>query len=312
MKHKKGSKVSVIMNVHNGEKFIKESIQSVIEQTFENWELIIWDNQSTDKTFFILSQFKDKRIKYFKSNKFDKLYAARNKAIEKSSGELITFLDVDDLWLPNKLSSQIKIMSNLEIDFCFSNYYLISEKGLDIFSKKAFKKLPSGKIYKKLIDFYNVGILTLCIRKKIIIKYKLIFDPRFSIIGDMLYVFELSKKGIAYGEQNCLACYRSHDSNLSKRKVLLQVREMRMWFKDLKSLGKWNRKELYNLVSLTNYQRAKGLSEKLSLYQLFKVTFKIKRLSLIFRFLCFYFLKVFPNKIYSFKLKKLFHRTFFK
>ncbi len=312
MKDKKTLKVSVIMNVHNGEKFIQESIESVINQIFENWELIIWDNKSTDKTFTILSQFKDKRIKYFKSNKFDKLYAARNKAIEKSCGDLITFLDVDDLWLPHKLSSQIQIMLNPQIDFCFSNYFLINEKGLDIFSKKAFKNLPSGKIYKKLINFYSVGILTLCIRKDLILKYEINFDPRFSIIGDMLYVFELSKKGIAYGDHNCLACYRSHDSNLSKRKVLLQVREMRLWFKDLKSYGKWNIKELYNLISLTNYQRAKGLSQKLSLFQVFKVTFKIKRLSLIFRFLCFYFLKVLPYKIYSFKLNKLFHRTIIK
>ena len=112
-------KVSVIMNVHNGEEFIEEAILSVIKQKYQNWELIMWDNKSIDKTSLIIGKFKDNRIRYFKSDQFDKLYSARNKAINKSEGELISFLDADDLWLPNKLSSQIKVMSNNKIDFCF-------------------------------------------------------------------------------------------------------------------------------------------------------------------------------------------------
>ena len=84
-------KVSVIMNVHNGDEFISEAILSVVKQTYQNWELIVWDNNSTDKTFENVSKFKDKRIIYFKSNMFDKLYAARNKAIRNTRGDLITF-----------------------------------------------------------------------------------------------------------------------------------------------------------------------------------------------------------------------------
>ena len=98
-----GPKVTVIMNVHNGEEFISEAIASVINQTYQNWELIIWDNFSTDKTFELIRRFKDKRINYFKSEIFDELYTARNKAIDISNGDLITFLDSDDIWLPNKL-----------------------------------------------------------------------------------------------------------------------------------------------------------------------------------------------------------------
>ena len=83
---KNNLKVSVIMNVHNGEKYIAESIKSVINQSYTNWELVIWDNISTDKTFLLIKKFKDLRIKYYKSNKFDTLYAARNKAIGKAEG----------------------------------------------------------------------------------------------------------------------------------------------------------------------------------------------------------------------------------
>ena len=91
-------KVSVIMNVHNGEEFISEAVLSVIQQTYQYWELIVWDNKSTDKTFEKISFLNDKRIIYFKSKIFDKLYAARNKAISNSNGDLITFLDSDDVW----------------------------------------------------------------------------------------------------------------------------------------------------------------------------------------------------------------------
>ena len=124
MKNLITQKVSVIMNVHNGEEFITEAIYSVINQTYQNWELIVWDNYSTDNTYKIVKSFKDKRIIYFKSDVFDKLYTARNKAIDVSNGDLITFLDADDIWLPNKLEEQSNIMQDNEIDFAiqiFSN-----------------------------------------------------------------------------------------------------------------------------------------------------------------------------------------------
>ena len=285
-------KVSVIMNVHNGEHYIKESIQSVLDQKYSNWELIIWDNASIDQTFNLVSEFKDQRIKYFKSNNFDTLYSARNKAINKSTGHLITFLDVDDLWLPNKLQAQVKVMVRPEIEFCYSNFYLIGERGLNYFSKKAYKKLQGGYIYKYLLSNYKVGILTLCIRRETLIKKSLLFDKRFSIIGDMLFVLKLSKLGRAYADQNCLACYRSHRNNLSKRKVLLQVREMRRWFSDLKESGNWKEKDLKNLISLTNYQRAKGLAHRLSLMQIINISAKIENFYLRFKFYIFYFLKL--------------------
>ncbi len=295
-------KVSVIMNVHNGEEFIQEAIQSVLKQKYQNWELIIWDNKSIDKTSLIISKFKDKRIKYFKSDQFDKLYLARNKAINKSEGELICFLDSDDLWLPNKLSSQIEIMSNNKIDFCFSNYYQIGKRGLNIFSKKAFRNLPSGKIYSRIINYYNVGILTLCIRKEILLRENISFDTRFSIIGDFALVIELSKKGIAYADQKCLACYRSHENNLSKRKML-QVREMRTWFNDLKKEDKLDLEELRNIISLANYHRAKGLAHKLTFFQIIKITLSINNCFLMIRFLIFFMIKVLPTSKSVRKLK---------
>ena len=92
--------VSIIMNCHNGEKYLKESLNSIVNQTYKNWELIFFDNNSNDNSKKILSSYEnDQRIKYFKSIEFLKLYDARNKAIEQAKGEYITFIDTDDLWI---------------------------------------------------------------------------------------------------------------------------------------------------------------------------------------------------------------------
>ena len=282
-------KVSVIMNVHNGEEFISQAIQSVINQTYQNWELLIWDNLSTDNTFEVISSFKDKRIIYFKSEIFDELYTARNKAIDISNGDLITFLDSDDIWLPNKLEEQSNIMQDNRIDFCYSNFYQINKNSKKIFPPKAYySNLPSGKIHKNLLQKYTVGILTLCLRKKSLIKYGMSFEPRYSIIGDMVFVLELSEFGNCYASQNCLACYRTHEGSLSKRKVLIQVKEMRNWFYNLKKTGKWNQSIYKTLENLTNYQRARGLISRINFFQTIRIIFKINDLNLIIRFIIHY------------------------
>ena len=84
MKSKKTPLVSIIMNCYNGDKYLRKSIKSIISQSYKNWELIFWDNNSEDNSKNILKSFKDKRILYFRSKKFMKLYHARNLAIKKN------------------------------------------------------------------------------------------------------------------------------------------------------------------------------------------------------------------------------------
>ena len=116
--------VSIIMNCHNGSQFINRSVKSIRKQKYKNWELVFWDNNSTDKSKQVIKKIKDKRIKYFFSKKFHNLYHSRNKAIKKAKGEYICFLDVDDQWIPNKLNKQVNIMSNYDYDVIFSNYFV--------------------------------------------------------------------------------------------------------------------------------------------------------------------------------------------
>ena len=104
--------VSIVMNCFNGEKFLKRALKSIINQRYYNWELIFWDNLSTDQSKNIFLSFDDKRLKYFCSKKFKKLYDARNDALEKCNGKYISFLDVDDCWLEEKLNKQVELLVN--------------------------------------------------------------------------------------------------------------------------------------------------------------------------------------------------------
>ena len=144
--------VSVIMNCHNGEIYLKESINSLINQTYKNWEMIFWDNASTDNSKKILDKFNDERIKYFKSNKFTSLYEARNLSIEKAQGEYISFLDTDDLWIKDKIEKQIYFLEkNKEYKIVYSNFFVLDENK----NKKYIRhkiSLPSGSITQSLLE----------------------------------------------------------------------------------------------------------------------------------------------------------------
>ena len=107
--------VSVIMNCHNGSKFLEQSIDSIISQTYKNWELIFWDNVSQDDSKKIINKFSDNRIKYFKSKKFNRLYKSRNLAIQNAKGEFISFLDTDDLWQKDKLEKQMNFFQKMKV-----------------------------------------------------------------------------------------------------------------------------------------------------------------------------------------------------
>jgi len=134
--------VSVIMNCFNGEKYLKEAIHSVISQTYKNWELIFWDNQSKDESSEIFKSYKDKRLKYFFANQHTSLYKARNLAIEKSKGEYIAFLDTDDLWVREKLELQMDFFKNPEVGVVFTNAWIIKKnlKNKKIHEKKNYPK----------------------------------------------------------------------------------------------------------------------------------------------------------------------------
>ena len=121
--------VSIIMPSYNTALYIKKSIESVLAQTYTNWELIIVDDCSTDNTDEVLSEIHDDRIKYFKNEKNSGAAVSRNKALREARGQWIAFLDSDDLWMPGKLEKQIQFMEKNEYAFSYTNYEEIDTEG---------------------------------------------------------------------------------------------------------------------------------------------------------------------------------------
>ncbi len=244
--------VSIIINCYNGEAHLKDCIESLLSQTYKNWEIIFWDNQSDDKSETIYKNFKDKRLKYFRAEKHTSLYKARNHAIEKTNGELISFIDVDDLWEINKLELQVQLFNDPKIDLVYSNLWIIknNSKNKKIFQKK---NSPSGLIYEKLLEEYNIGIITTIFRKNIITSIKKIFDERFSIIGDFEFFLRLSKTHYFHYINIPLAYYRIHDKNFSSLHVEKELEEIDTWIVENKSYI--NKKQLRKIKRNTTMRK---------------------------------------------------------
>jgi len=216
--------VSVLMNCFNGAKYLQQAIESVLAQTYQNWEIIFWDNQSTDRTAEIVARYPDRRLKYFYAPSHTQLYEARNRAIEYASGELIGFLDVDDWWMPNKLEEQVALFSDPQVGMVCGNYFIYSER------KKTYYKLtsghlPTGWVLNALLKSYFVGLLTLMVRKSALDAFNPPTNPRYHIIGDFDLVVRLSTSWKLACVQNPVAFYRVHDSS-EMRKSHLHIAEL--------------------------------------------------------------------------------------
>ena len=119
--------MSVIINCFNGDRYLNYCIRSVLNQTYKNWEIIFWDNVSRDRSKEIFKSFKDKRLKYFYTSKKVSLYVSRNAAINKARGNFIAFLDVDDIWYPNKLKLQLKKFSDEKVGLVYGKFIKLNK-----------------------------------------------------------------------------------------------------------------------------------------------------------------------------------------
>lgn len=149
--------VSIIMPSYNTGNYIAESIQSVLNQTYENWELIIVDDCSTDNTDEIVASFKDERIKYFKNETNSGAALTRNRALREAQGEWIAFLDSDDLWMPEKLERQIKFMEKNGYVFSYHEYEKIDEKSEPL---NVYVTGPDVVTKRKMYNYGYPGCLT--------------------------------------------------------------------------------------------------------------------------------------------------------
>ena len=227
--------VSIIMNCFNGEKYLKDAVDSVISQTYKNWEIIFWDNQSNDKSAQIFKNYKDDRLKYYYApSHIEILYKARNYALKKANGEFIAFLDVDDWWLPEKLEKQIPLFNDSDVGLVYGNVWLFFEKKN---KKKIYRKgnLPTGKILNELLNDYAIGSPTYVVRKKSLESLEYYFNDDFHVIGDFDINMRLAAKWKAKCVQSAVAFARIHGKNQSLLHRDKEIHELKAWFKLMKN-----------------------------------------------------------------------------
>lgn len=207
--------VSIVTPCYNSEKYIEETIQSVINQTYTNWEMIICDDCSSDNTTDIIKSYIniDGRIKLIRTTRPSGAPAIpRNLCIDTAQGEYIAFLDSDDIWMPNKLHEQIMFMQNSNLDFVYSNCIKISSSGN-----------YNGKIVVRSKVNY-AEILKSCeiTSPTVVLSRKIIGNTRFINTHNEDYIFwiEILKKGItAYNTGSFLAKYRIVKNSRSSNKL---------------------------------------------------------------------------------------------
>jgi glycosyltransferase involved in cell wall biosynthesis len=216
--------VSIVMNCYNGEKYLREAIESVYAQTYDNWEIIFWDNFSTDRSAEIAKSY-DKRLKYYCGVDNVPLGAARNKALEKSNGEYISFLDVDDLWLSEKLELQVqKMKDEPKAVVCYSDGYDMYEgkKSKKKFSSHKNIKFHKGYIFDKLILSNFINWQTVLINK-ILSGDNLYFNEELTYSEDHEILLRLSLCGEIIFLKDPIVYYRLHENNMSHNYKLILI-----------------------------------------------------------------------------------------
>lgn len=223
-------KVSVIMNCFNCEKYLREAIDSVYAQTFGDWEIIFWDNASTDKSAEIAKSY-DKRLRYFMSEETVPLGRARNMAVEKARADWVAFLDCDDLWLPEKLEKQVEIIeeekgNNLGLVYGRSIYFKQNGESGESAKNYNGKKLPEGSILENLLLEDNfIPILSTVILKEAYFSVGGI-PPDYRQAEDYYIFVAISSKYRVRAVQSICCKYRIHSSNITLRQKTIGYQEV--------------------------------------------------------------------------------------
>lgn len=218
--------VSIITPAYNSEKYIGDTIESVLTQTYIKWEMIIVDDYSMDSTRNIIRKYakQDNRIKaiFLKENSGPAV--ARNKAIENANGQYIAFLDSDDLWKPTKLEKQLQFMEDNNYGFTCTDYQYLKK---DNNEKTRIFKAPINLNYEQSLFNTAIGCLTVVVDRKMIGDFRM---PLIRSGQDHLTWWLILKRGFkAYGLKKNLAEYRRVEGSVSHNKVKAIKRQWKLY-----------------------------------------------------------------------------------
>jgi len=207
------ARVSILMNGYNSQKYLKEAIDSIYNQTYIDWEIIFIDNCSTDKTSKIVHSY-DEKIKYYKTSKNIPLGEARNFGLSKCKGEYLAFLDTDDIWLDYKLKEQIELLDkDKSLQMCYSGAIWIDEEGKEI--NQDLPKDRSRDVFSNNLVRYEVNMQTVLIRNSIDISFniKMEFSPDYDLFMRIMSSYKVSVIN------KPLVKYRKLSNSLTSKKI---------------------------------------------------------------------------------------------
>ena len=207
--------ISIIVPVHNAERFIRETIESVLAQTEPDFELILVDDCSTDKSTAIINEFDDSRICLIRQPENLGAYAARNRGLEEAHGRYIAFLDADDLWTPDKLKKTLLYLREEGTGFVFTGYEFVDENGK---STGAVVKVPKRRTFKSALNNTDIFTSTVMLDRSII-PDELIRMPHMKSEDTATWWTILKAGHEAAGLNEPLVRYRRSGGSLSANKV---------------------------------------------------------------------------------------------
>lgn len=233
--------ISIVIPVYNAEKYIDETIKSIIDQTYQNWELLLVDDCSKDKSKEIISKYTkiDHRIRYYLQEKNGGPALARNRGIAEAKGEFICFLDADDLWVKDKLEIQYKFMKDNKYAFSFTGYEFANGEGIPN-GKRVI--VPEKISYKQALKNTTISTCGVMFNMNILTKED-IYMPNVKSEDTACWWKVLKKVEFAYGIPKVMFYYRRNSGTLSANK-----------FEAIKRIWYLYRKvEKINIISSTYY-----------------------------------------------------------
>jgi glycosyltransferase involved in cell wall biosynthesis len=251
--------VSVIMNCFNCAQYLQKAIDSVYSQDFTHWEIIFWDNASSDDSANIAKSY-DSRLKYFCSpGETVDLGRARNLAIEKSIGKYIAFLDCDDYWTADKLSKQIALFKNEKLGLAFSNAQrLFQHDDTKVLQwSRSSNPHPRGDIFSYILTDYPIVLSAAMVRRKAIVSQEQIFDPSLNYAEEYDLFLRIAHRWQVDYVDDPLTVLRIHSESVTQKRYNIMESELNIILEKLgKLIPSFNdiyKKEVAEVLKSTAY-----------------------------------------------------------
>lgn len=300
-------KVSVLMNCYNGEKYLTQAIDSVFNQTFEDWEIIFVDNCSTDNSAEIAKSYKSK-LKHYKTDQNIPLGAARNFGLKFCQGEYVTFLDVDDIWLPDALENLIKAITSGNYAFAYGGQIEIDSSG-----KKIGETMPtncSGNLLDRLLLQFDIPIVASIVDKQKLVESNLSFDNNIKASEEYCLYMQLALRYDGCSISKNIVKYRIHNDSLTKETIDIWFKERDYTLKKLReycpSIVNTHKKAWLEANARSRYYEVQYLMKAGLRRDAIKLSFK--NIKFGFKYFIIFIIIIMPKYVWKYVQKKKYRR----